>query len=147
MYKTQQGLIVRWGVFSITSILFLFGTYRLYYSFSWFGWAWATRAWPELSFELPLVAIPINVSPALLISLGCGIVCLLVIGYLSFYNLRISDFLIDTESEMRKVSWPTPGDVVKSSLAIVFIVVLLAVYILLIDTILANFFKWVFFIQ
>jgi preprotein translocase SecE subunit len=141
-YKTKQGLIVRWGMIIASALLFMFGCHRLYFAFLWFGWEKAYEPWA--TFTIPLVDILVKVSPALAIALGCGLFFVLFFRYLYFQNERISDFLIDTESEMRKVSWPTPGDVVKSSMAVVFIIFILGVYLFLVDITLDGVFSHLF---
>ena len=40
----------------------------------------------------------------------------------------LADLLIDTESELRKVTWPTPGDTWKGTLAVVVTVTFMLVY-------------------
>lgn len=141
-YKTKQGQIVRWGFFLVSCLLFLFGCYRLYFTFSWFGWERANEPW--FIFALPLVEITIKITPALITSLAVALFFIFLFTYLYFKNDRISDFLIDTESEMRKVSWPTMGDVVKSSMAVVFIIVLLGVYLFGVDILLDGIFAKIF---
>lgn len=141
-YKTKQGLLVRWGMMSASALLFMFGCYRLYFAFSWFGWERAYEPW--VTFTIPWVDILVKISPSLVIAIGSGVFFLLLFRYLYFQNERISNFLIDTESEMRKVSWPTPGDVVKSSMAVIFIIFLLGVYLFLVDIVLDGVFSRIF---
>ncbi len=59
--------------------------------------------------------------PTVLAALGCWIAFRLV-------NFpRFADFLIAVEAEMNKVSWPTRGELVRSSLVVLFTIFALAV--------------------
>ena len=60
----------------------------------------------------------------------------LVITLLKLLNgKKLSDLLIDTESEMRKVSWPSRDDLTGSSKVVIFTVFALAVFLLLADVV------------
>lgn len=148
-YKSKQGLYARWTSFVSCALLFLFGVYRLYWSFPtsderWgtFSWAWAHNKWYET--VLPLVDITVAVTPRLTITIACGAFCLILFAFLTFRHERISEFLIDTESEMRKVSWPTTKDVVKSSFAVIVMVILLGLFLYVSDIVLSTFFGRIF---
>lgn len=141
IYKKKQGQIVRWINFAVWSLLFLYGTYRLYFFLG--TWQWAIKhKW--LRFIIPLLDIEVVVDPRLLIGIAGGIFCLWVIFYLTFQKERTSEFLIDTESEMRKVSWPTVSQVVKFSIAVILIVVILSVYLYVVDGILDPLLSYIF---
>ncbi|MBI4574748.1 MAG: preprotein translocase subunit SecE [Planctomycetes bacterium] len=45
----------------------------------------------------------------------------------------VSDFLIETEGEMKKVSWPTRAEVVGSSVVVIATVMVLGVYMYIVD--------------
>lgn len=56
---------------------------------------------------------------------------LLVAGFWAAYRLvnypRFADFLIAVEAEMTKVSWPSQGELVRSSIVVIVVLVVLAV--------------------
>jgi preprotein translocase SecE subunit len=56
-----------------------------------------------------------------------------------------ADLLIDTESEMRKVTWPTFKDVVSSSLVVIFCVLFLLVFLAGADILIARVTKVLWF--
>lgn len=141
IYKKKQGQIVRGASFGVLSVLFLYGAYQLYFFLSQWQWAIQHRFW---RFTVPLVDIPVVVDPRFLISLGCAVFFVWLFYYLCFQRQRISEFLIDTESEMRKVSWPSFMQVVKSSLAVIFIVMLLGLYLYAVDGFLDIAFSFIF---
>ena len=65
-------------------------------------------------------------------SLGLGIPTVLAVfgGWVAFRLVnfpRFADFLIAVEAEMNKVSWPTRGELVRSSLVVLFTIFALAV--------------------
>lgn len=140
LYKKKQGQILRWGTFGIASTLFLYGIYQLYFFLSQWEWATKTR-W--FWFSIPLLGGQVVFDPRFLISLVSAIFFVWLFFYLCFQRERISDFLIDTESEMRKVSWPTFGEVVKSSIAVILIVFILGIYLYLVDGVLSNLLKFI----
>ncbi len=69
----------------------------------------------------------VSVTPAFLISATVGVVCVFML-YRWLEKPKNADLLIDTESELRKVTWPTFKDVVNSSLVVIFCVLFLMVY-------------------
>ena len=74
---------------------------------------------------IPVLAV--GVTPAFLISAVVGVISVFLL-YRWLEKPKNADLLIDTESEMRKVTWPTFKDVVNSSLVVIFCVLFLMVY-------------------
>ena len=58
--------------------------------------------------------------------------------YLAFFHVKIGDMLIDTESEMRKVVWPSRDEVKGSTIVVVATTILLGTTIYFMDYILAR---------
>ncbi|MCA9297546.1 MAG: preprotein translocase subunit SecE, partial [Phycisphaerales bacterium] len=54
---------------------------------------------------------------------------------------RVADFLIDTEHELKKVTWPTYEDVVNSSMVVVICVLVLMGFLALTDWFLGKVFE------
>ena len=152
-YKQKQGLILRWGTFGVLFILFLFGTYRFYYNFFYTTpiekmpqfWQWIHHSYNWTTITIPAVEIDIPLSPRWLISLGLGFVLVSLSAYFCFWHQRVSDFLIDTESEMRKVSWPTSKEVVGSSIVVIIAIIVLGIYLFFADLGLGEIFRWLFY--
>ena len=105
IYKRSQGRITRqvtWGAMACAVAL---GFWRLSVTMieEW-GWDRAVGM----------------VVPTVLAAVGCWIAYRLV-------NFpRFADFLIAVEAEMNKVSWPTRGELVRSSLVVLFTIFALA---------------------
>ncbi len=97
VYKRSQGRIARQVTFAALAITFALAAWRLSYN----------RLWMTKEVALVLSAV------------------LLVGGmWISFrvVNIpRFADFLIAVEAEMNKVSWPSRGELIRSSLVVIFV--------------------------
>ncbi|BBM85568.1 preprotein translocase subunit SecE [Candidatus Uabimicrobium amorphum] len=142
IYKKKQGQVVRWTAFLTFVALWLFATYRCFGSFP--EWEWTSTVYME-GIVIPLIdySLPV-VTPKLLVSLGIGLLLIIMSAYFCFLSQRTSDFLIDTESEMRKVSWPTMKEVVKSSTVVIIAIIILALYLFVVDIGFDSIFQRVF---
>ncbi len=150
LHKRKQGLVVRWCFFAIAIALTIFAAYRCFVGFPYSG----TEARPEFwewfyqelyKFTIPLVDITITITPKWLIAVGMAIGLTALVAYLTFVNMRVSEFLIDTESEMRKVSWPSRGEVADSSLVVIIVIIAMGVYLFAADIVLDKFIRWLIF--
>ena len=60
-----------------------------------------------------------------------GSMALLVVGFWAAYRAvnfpRFADFLIAVEAEMNKVSWPSKGELIRSSAVVIFVIFMLAI--------------------
>jgi len=65
--------------------------------------------------------------PALMLA----VIALLAVKYLN--QQRAADFLIATESEMKKVSWSSKAEVLGSTMVVIVTVIILAAFIFLVD--------------
>ena len=102
IYKRSQGRIARQVTFATLAIGFLLGAWRLS--------VYEASAGDALRIGLPV----------LLASFGIWMVFRLV-------NIpAFADFLIAVEAEMNKVSWPTRGELFRSSLVVIFCIFFLA---------------------
>ena len=142
VYKSDQGRRLRvissfaWGLLSV------FAGYKLYsfllYSlgprtdFLWVSdWTWLTRH----LFGLSLASY--GFTPALVMSaVFFGYLLYMGWEFLSNHE-RTAEFLIETEKEMRKVSWPTWEELQSSSIVVILGVLFLGAYLFAVDVILA----------
>lgn len=64
-------------------------------------------------------------------------IIVLVLGgggvFFSFFNRRSVDFLIDTQSEMKKVAWPPWAEVRGSTTVVIVSVLIMAVFLYVVD--------------
>lgn len=60
-----------------------------------------------------------------------GPLALVVAGFWAAYRAvnfpRFADFLIAVEAEMNKVSWPSKGELIRSSIVVIFVIFMLAI--------------------
>lgn len=141
-YKPQRGRIVRWASAGVVYGLCLFGFYSMYIELnavgvvpdSYFGW-WV---YSYASFNIPVYDEFVEITNGLLLSLLLVGAAAYLVLYLFFRHPRIGEFMIETETEMVKVSWPSKQELRGSTIAVVIAVILLGLYLLLIDFVLNN---------
>jgi len=61
--------------------------------------------------------------------------------FIAFFHRKMGDILIETESEMRKVVWPTREEVQGSTIVVIATVLILGLSIFVVDVGLASFLK------
>ncbi len=102
VYKRTQGRIARQVTFAALAVTFGLAAAELFYH----------RLWFSTNVVMVLSAI------------------LLVGGAWFSFRLvnmpRLADFLIAVEAEMNKVSWPSKGELIRSSIVVMFVLFLLA---------------------
>jgi preprotein translocase subunit SecE len=111
IYKKGQGKWVRWGTVGALSLATAIGA-----------------IW--------LVTEPYMVNQADLVKAAAACVWVLLCAWLTFWMVnspKMAEFLIMTESEMRKVTWPARKDVVNSTKVIILITLILGVMLWLVD--------------
>ena len=119
-YKPNQGKVVRQLTGASIALV------------SWLGaFEFSTSPWvSNIGFE--------GASFALLVVLG-------VLGLWLAYRVvnypKFADFLIAVEAEMKKVSWPARGELVRASVVVIFVIFSLAVLLFGFDIVWNLFFK------
>jgi preprotein translocase subunit SecE len=114
IYKRSQGRITRQISFGAIWLLIAIG-------------AWRLGAYLQQSTGARVEGAAVGI-PAALVILG---------GWLAFRLVNLpsfADFLIAVEAEMNKVSWPTRGELIRSSLVVVFSILFLAIVLSCYDT-------------
>lgn len=109
-YKPGQGTYTRQGTFATIVVLVLYGMY------SWMQMQSANQ--PFVKWGVPLIGGAI----------GCWI------AYRVIHFPRFADFLISTEAEMNKVSWPSWRELKISTVVVLLSTVFLAVFLFVADT-------------
>jgi len=110
IYKKGQGKIARSCAYGLSGLLILFGAYRLHATFNVPGQG-------VLLDRVPLIGSITIMKLISLVVLALGMLLL----HLVLNGHKTADILIDTEQEMRKVSWPSRSEV-KSATVVVIIV-------------------------
>lgn len=124
LYKPEEATRSRGGIAVLCGALLLYGVASLYEYLAGGFWQMdLTRG--AMGDEFPI-------SPRVLL---CGV--LVVLFAIAIYALcnhrRVVDFLIDTETEMQKVSWPSRNEVISSSIVVILCVIILAIYLGVVD--------------
>ncbi len=120
IYKPGQGKWVRWGTVAGLTLVVVLGAVWL--------------AITQLAAADPMVQT------------SAAAVWVLVLGLLTFWTVntpKLAEFMIMTESEMRKVTWPTRREVLASTKVVITLTVLLGVLLYLVDVGFLKFFEWI----
>jgi preprotein translocase SecE subunit len=116
LYKKGQGTVARASAYAIGALLIGFGALRLFAAVNVPGAGILTP-------ELPLIGA-LTISKVVAFAVG-------VAGVLGLHYVlnrpKSVDLLIETEAEMRRVSWPTMKQVWNATLVVAFVSMLLAV--------------------
>jgi preprotein translocase subunit SecE len=110
IYKPGQGKYLRWGTVAGLSIFTLTGA-------AWVG----EKLFASSEIQVKATAAVIWVAI-------CAVVTFLVVN-----TPKIAEFLIMTESEMRKVTWPTRREVINSTKIVILLTLALAFLLWVVD--------------
>jgi preprotein translocase SecE subunit len=126
-YKEGHGVLVRRIAFVAIASLIVWGGTELY------GWLYSgewvrTHRW----VDYPIPVIRQYVDPAFVIS-WIAVIAGCVLVYRALNRQKAADFLIETDTEVRKVTWPTWSDAWNSSLIVLLFVVVMTGFIFLSD--------------
>ncbi len=130
-YRPAQGIYARIGTAVALLVVFLFGSYRLFALLA----PGDTGNFLVLGIKVPYAAL---VPGGVFIVLG-ALVWVVTYGPqtgikgLDSVTRKWIDLLIDTEGELRKVSWPTRDDLVNSTTAVLVSLVLLGMFLVGMD--------------
>ena len=124
VYKGSQGKVTRQVTFAVLAVIFLIAAYQLFMTLKLMDFG------PGIQSNW----------------VGYGVASLvLAVGLWFSYRMvnypKFADFLIAVEAEMNKVSWPTRGELVRSSIVVIFVIMSLAIILFAFDL----FWEFVFF--
>jgi preprotein translocase SecE subunit len=125
-YRADQGRHVRMAAFWSVVFFLVFGCRFLHDVLI----QWASLREPLGGIRIPVVAV--NLSPAFLVSFLVFLAGLVVIQRWQ-QRPKVADLLIDTEAELKKVTWPSGTDVWNASMVVIASVVLLGAFLALAD--------------
>ena len=121
IYKPGQGKWVRWGTVAGMALAAALGTYWIGYTEQ--SLAQAGKAW----------------------QFSAAILWILLWAWLTFWFVnspKYGEFMIMTESEMRKVSWPSRKEVITSVKIVILLTLVMGVMLGLVDVGFIWFFRW-----
>ena len=123
LYKKNQGRYTRQATFIALALGVVLGCWQFYYALAmpdWFGYVQA------VGVRYSIVGV--------MILLG------LWISFRVIQLPRFADFLIAVEAEMNKVSWPSKGELIRSTIVVIFVIFALAGVLFFFDL----FWQWLF---
>src|SRR5206468_3775965 len=115
-----------------TSVLALYGTHAFY---EWLPQELWHKSITKLNALIGTEGTEFMVTPALCLAAGLAIAILFGAFRLVNYP-KFVDFLIDTENELKKVSWASRQQVISESIVVVATVLIVGIYVFMIDNIL-----------
>ena len=136
-YKHDQGRPARNVTFYTLAVLSWYGASSLHAFFGRFDWSLTS-----LGFSIPVVHIA--VSPGFLIA-TLFFVAGLYGARFAVNHPKSADLLIDTEGEMRRVTWPSWPETLNGSIVVIITVVALLLVLAGADMVLSRFFEHVVF--
>jgi preprotein translocase subunit SecE len=122
IYKPGQGTIVRWSTAAGAGILAFWFVATLGSYLALFGLG-----------EWLRVFIPV------LVLVGLGIWIFRMVGQ----SVRIADFLIATEAEMKKVNWSTRREVLGATKIVIIVILAMGTLLFFVDVFFMGFFEWI----
>ena len=143
VYKLTQGRVSRQVTFAAVAVVLAAGLYGL-----WETLESALTRWPGKWLAYWNLGRNEAVEAVVRQSVHYGLpFVLLLLGLWAAYRLvnvpRFADFLIAVEAEMKKVSWPTRGEVYRSSLVVLVTIFALAIVLFGFDLFWQKFFTWI----
>ena len=132
VYKKDQGRMARMTAFWILAILVFYGCNSLYRELLLLS---ESLAKPIGGLRIPVLGL--DLSPALLIA-GLVLSACLWLLWRWQNKPKNADLLIETESELRKVTWPTLEEAIQGSVTVIVCVLALMAYLAGTDWVLAR---------
>jgi len=148
IYKKGQGKTARITAYALLGVLILFGAYRLHATFNVAGegvlvgksgMLWGTTP-PLLDASIPVIGTITIMKVISVFVLGLG----LLVMHLVLNGPKMATLLIDTEQEMRKVSWPSKTEVKSATVVVVIVTFVMAMSLYGFDAGLQRLFSFVF---
>ena len=137
LYKEGQGAKAR----GVLATIF-FGT-GIFATVSTYDWMTGNEFGSMEYFALPFFNWPVDLRSVTSVSVFA---LFLAVGVWLYNHRRLSDFLIDVESELKsKVTWPTAGETAKNSVVVAIACGIFLVWITAADMLFARLKTWIFF--
>jgi len=162
-YKPREGLIIRFVTWALSSLFALFGCISLFYYIpaeditkipplkTFWGYPLqqlrgieTLYKWLDIDTLYTIPFFEVNITMGTLISAALFIIIVILINRLVLNTTKSADFLIDTEFELKKVSWPPKNEYWGSSVAVIISVVVIGSFIFIIDMLLTQIMKLIY---
>ena len=130
VYKRTQGKVARQATFGALAATCCLAAWRLHAYLSVAAITstteWVLSFWPLSNISEAGQDSAVRVVGMLSLSYTLPLL-LVAVGLWVSYRLvnipRFADFLISVEAEMNKVSWPSKGELIRSSMVVIFVIV------------------------
>lgn len=136
-YKEEQGRYTRGTAFGLVLALAYYGAASFY---AFLHWDWASK--PIGGITIPVLELPLSVG--FLIATGVFIAAALGIRY-AVNHPKLADLLIDTEGELKRVTWPSWSETRNGSVVVIVTVVAMLILLAGADLVLSRFFDTIVF--
>jgi preprotein translocase SecE subunit len=125
-YKKDQGRLARLVTFWTLGVLVFYGCYSFYSEvlLKYFKTTLGAPLVPAMK-KIPILGIELNGAFLITLALLCFLLWLLRTWE---QKPKVADLLIETESEMRKVTWPSMPEAVNSSIVVIVCVAFLMAF-------------------
>lgn len=143
-YKKGQGKIVRLSSGIALTLLALFGCISLYTFVPQFNIEETPPPptfWGTTITQIPFFELTINYG--LIVSMGLFLILILLIYLLIINKPSTADFMVETEIEMKKVSWPSKQEHTSSTIAVIISVFLIGVFLMIADSFFSQIMKFI----
>lgn len=135
LYKPEEAKTSRGLTAAAVGAILVYGVYALFHQL-------VSPFWKD---PLPGIGLLFGdefpISPRVILATVLFLVAAFA-DYVLCNHPKAVEFLIETEAEMKKVSWATRQEVVGASLVVIFTVVVLAVFIFAVDFVVINVRDW-----
>ncbi len=141
-YKKGQGKTVRLTSGITLVLLALFGCVSLYTFVPQFNIEETPPPptfWGTSIAQIPFFDLTINYG--LIVSISLFLTLILFIYLLIINKPRTADFMVETEIEMKKVSWPSKQEHTGSTVAVIISVVLIGLFLMVADSLFSQIMK------
>lgn len=143
-YKKGQGKIVRLSSGIALTLLALFGCISLYTFVPQFNIEETPPPptfWGTTITQIPFFELTINYG--LIVSISLFLILILLIYLLIINKPSTADFMVETEIEMKKVSWPSKQEHTSSTIAVIISVFLIGVFLMVADSLFSQIMKFI----
>jgi len=134
-HKSRQATAVRAAAFVFVAALTFYGSFAFYQIPS------TTSGWWEDLVKFELFGKVIALKPVLFPSAGVFLTVMMT-AYVLLNRPKWAEFLIETEGELKKVSWPHRKEYVGSAVVVVVVVVVISLFLFFVDQGLSKLMKW-----
>ena len=154
IYKQREGLIIRFVTWAMSSLFALFGCVSLFYAIPAENikyalpqktfWGYTLQQLLGINAPYTIPFFELNITMGTIISSTLFLVIVALINRFVINARKPADFLIDTEFELKKVSWPPKNEYWGSSVAVIISVIVIGSFIFIIDMLLTQIMKLIY---